>query len=84
MSLDELIAHLQAVREQHGGSHQMMLGQMTPGRANIWSGVPLQASMVRVSITEAGFASVPGYGHKAGWVWFEVPEGGIQHRQPNS
>lgn len=84
MNLDELIAHLQAVRERHGGSHKVMLGQNTPGVANTWSGVPLEPSMVRESISETSLTSVPGYGVKAGWIWFEVPEGGIQHRQRNS
>lgn len=83
MNLDELIAHLQAVRERHGGGHEVMLGQQTPGSPNTWSGVPLETSMVRESVSEVSFTSVPGYGRKAGWIWFEVPEGGIKHRQRN-
>lgn len=81
MSVDELIAHLQAVRARHGGHHEVMLGQRTPGAPNRWSGVPLEPRMVIESVGEVSSTSVPGYGHKAGWIWFEVPEGGIKHRQ---
>ncbi len=81
MNLDELIAHLQAVRGRHGGGHEVMLGQENPDSPAIWSGVPLVPSMVRESVSEVSTTSVPGYGVKAGWIWFEVPKGGIRHRK---
>lgn len=81
MNLNELFAHLQDVRDRHGGHHPVMLGQKTPGPADTWSGIPLQPGMVRETIDESSFNAALGYGRgKAGWIWFEIPEGGIQHR----
>lgn len=82
MNLDQLIAHLEDVRARHGGTHPVMLGQRHPDRANLWSGVLLEAGMIQETIDDkAGLTSVPGYQHKAGWIWFEVPAGGINHRR---
>jgi hypothetical protein len=81
MTLDQLIGHLQSLRESHGGSIEVMLGQSHPDNDKLWSGVKVTPEMIRESVAEASFTSVPGYGHKTGWIWFQVPADGIKHRQ---
>lgn len=81
MNLDQLITHLEGIRARHGGTHPAMLGQRHPDAADrLWSGVPLEANMIQETIENAGITSVPGYQSKAGWIWFEVPATGFNHR----
>ncbi len=81
MTLDQLIAHLQEVRTRHGGNHAVMVGQRHPENPNLWSGVPVETGNINETISDASITSVPGYQHKAGWIWFEFPISGIQHRK---
>ena len=77
MDLDELIAHLIAVRERHGGGHKVMLGEPDAPPRKTWAGIPLEPQMIHETVAEGSFTDVPGYGVKTGWIWFEIPRGGI-------
>ena len=80
MTLDQLISHLQALRVKHGGDIPMMLGQSNPENKNLWSGVEITTEVIRESVFQASFTSVPGHDYKAGWIWFQIPDEGIKHR----
>lgn len=80
MTLDQLIDHLQSLRAKYGGTVSVMLGQSHPDTDKRWSGIPITPEMIRESVSDVSFTSVPGYEYKAGWIWFQVPDGGIRHR----
>lgn len=81
MTLDQLIEHLQSLRTKHGGGIKVMLGQVHPDNDKLWSGVDVTPAMIQESVSNVSYTSVPGHECKAGWVWFQVPDGGIKHRR---
>ncbi len=81
MTLNQVIEHLQAVRQKHGGDITVMLGQAHPDNNKLWSGVEVKPETIRESVSEISCTSVPGHEYKSGWVWFQIPDGGIKHRR---
>lgn len=79
MSLDQVIEHLQAMKQKHGGNITVMIGQTHPDNAKLWSGIDVTPEMIRESVFQTSVTSVPGYASATGWIWFQVPDGGIKH-----
>lgn len=81
MNLDQLIAHLEAIREKHGGGLSVMVGQRSPYDDAIWSGVRLEASNINESAShDPMLTALKKAPSSSGWIWFEFPKEGIQHR----
>jgi hypothetical protein len=82
VNLDQLIEHLEAVRERHGGGLTVMVGQRNPDDDAIWSGVNVEASNINETASHdpmlSALKKVPS---SSGWLWFEFPKGGIEHRR---
>lgn len=80
MNLDQLIAHLEAVRARHGGGLTVMVGQRNPDDETSWSGVNVEVSNINETAAHdpmlSAYKQVP---TSSGWLWFEFPKGGIQH-----
>lgn len=82
MTLDQLIEHLTDVRERHGGGLAVMVGQRNPSDPAFWSGVNVEPSNINEVVSSdqllSALKQVP---TKSGWVWFEFPTEGIEHRK---
>ena len=82
MNLDQLLEHLSEVRERHGGGLVVMVGQRNPSDPAFWSGVNVEPSLINEVVSNDQLLTAQKQTpSKSGWVWFEFPTNGIEHRK---